>query len=124
MPLMTKQEMFDMAVRGLAKQGWHRAVTENGSCKYEIGALRCAYSHCMTDEFRQKVIADGMNGVPATEIMNTYPEEAPYTADADGNFETALQRVHDGSQMPQIMVQAFSAFAMEHDLTWPADVEV
>jgi hypothetical protein len=122
--VMSKQEMFNKAVIGLATQGFRQAKKDGPypSCNYEIVkdgvVLRCAYSHTMTDDFRKKVIDDGMNGSSARDVIRRFPEEAPIV---DTNFESDLQRVHDMyiSKTPDGMKDNLKNFAARYGLELP-----
>lgn len=50
---MTKQEAFNKAVRGLAKQGFRQSITPGGVCRFRMatksGVRKCAIGHLVPD---------------------------------------------------------------------------
>jgi hypothetical protein len=117
--VLTKQEMFDRAVRGLRAQNWQRCVTidESGTirCVYydpETG-FRCAWGHVDpegTKWNRGNVFGlrqDGV-GLAAQLDHDTLP------------FAEQLQEAHDfiDEELPP-MEQRFRLIAEQHGLTWP-----
>lgn len=91
--MLTKQEMFDRAWKGLKAQGWAKAYdVERGVCTYltEDGK-RCAWGHVDPDGTKEQVgtVADlNLNRVGLAAYL--YPEDV-----APNGFACQLQRCHD-----------------------------
>lgn len=116
---MTKQEMFDAAVRGLSSQAWQTSYVEGYGCAY-LGdnGRRCAWGWVdpsLTDEEGGVARLRAMRiGIAAT--LNEDQLE----------FASLLQLCHDEQHMvpdaQQQMLDSFIAIGQNHDLIWPADV--
>lgn len=114
---LTKQDLFNRAVRGLASQGWQRAAHDvDGPCYYasESTALRCAWGHCDPSITPKDI---------GTIYMLRHLERglARWLTTAGYDFAGDLQRTHD-MHRDQFMKYYFSAIAAEHKLVWPEDV--
>ena len=121
---MTKQEMFDKAVRGLAKQCWKRAarVTDIGNsiCVYQDkDGNRCAWG------WIDLSLTDDEGGVAT--LKNRGIGIAATLNDDELEFASLLQLAHDETTNcdgGQIMLDSFIAIGQNHGLIWPADVSL
>jgi hypothetical protein len=109
--MLTKQEMFDRAYRGLASQGWRRAVSDRG-CSYATDdGRRCAWGW-----------VDMSLGASVTGPVSLLrAKKIGLAADLDdGAFEFAddLQACHDSTD-DQSLEREFAFFAVRHNLTIP-----
>lgn len=116
----TKQEWFDLAVRGLAGQGWKRSADPSNpmKCLYgKPGGLRCAVGHGLGDVVVREgsmvcnLVTDGTVGV-----------SDPVGRSTGSVFLGDMQHAHDGGHSPSFMRERFLALAEKWSLTWPADV--
>lgn len=115
--IRVKQEMFDAAVRGLARQHWTKSC-DGGSCVYQdIDGNRCAWGHVDTDEAIAKVRGDVLS------LRRDKRGLAAQLDDQEAEFALALQSAHDSSWSTREMVRNFIKLAEKHDLVWPAEVE-
>lgn len=109
---MTKQEMFDLAYRGLHSQGWRRCINSRGECVYTEGCRHCAWG--WVD-----------NNIPPSALggVNSLRDEAVGLAallnDDEVNFAMELQTAHDIDKPYQSMRERFDALARRHGLTIP-----
>lgn len=109
---MTRQEMFDRAFRGLASQGWRRAVNEHGACQYltEDGR-RCAWGWVDPDD------TTNATGTVLT-LRAAGCGLAAHLLPDDLRFARALQIAHD--QAPDDELEAsMRKFAEDWALTCP-----
>lgn len=121
---MTKQEVFDVMVRGLASQGWEKCQMENGTCKYTLGDKHCAVGWLVPELGGRSggvitIFSDLSFGMfddhPAKPKLEALKEHRELLEDA--------QDAHDGAKTPSGMREAFEAMIQHHsDLAWPADV--
>lgn len=121
---MTRQEAFDKAVRGLASQGFKRAmaVGEDGvaSCAHQIGDLRCAFGWVMPDDFLARLREDGEMSSCAAAIFDSYGSSAPgYDI---WLFISQLQRAHDNGATPQAMWHNLESLAIRNGLRLPLEL--
>jgi hypothetical protein len=113
--MLSKQEMFDMAVRGLASQDWQRCWHDSCGCVYSFKGKHCAwgwvdtsiqvYSYGTVEQLRRNKI-----GV---------------AADLDDEhliFALQLQSAHDKAEIPEEMINNLQALADKCQLIWPPDV--
>ena len=115
----TMQGLFNIAVRGLHKQGYRRSLSGtrtflvNPSAYRGKDGMKCALGHCISDaEYNP-----ALETTPTREIL---PEGL--NDEATGAWACGLQGCHDLSESPQAMRLALLAFATEHGLDWPAGV--
>jgi hypothetical protein len=118
---MTKQEMFDKAVRGLAKQCWKRAarVTDIGNsiCVYQDkDGNRCAWGH--VDTSLDSEVDGGVRKLHEQKIGL-----AAGLTDSEVMFAQILQTTHDDACTPEQMLEAYTDIYIRHQLDWPSDVE-
>lgn len=119
----TRQEWFELAVRGLARQGWRRSVDPDGTCQMQdIGGRRCAIGHGIRARSTRSRIDDmdqsdgfslARNGVISVDGANV---------NKGGEFLNSMQDAHDDSENGADMRKAFIRFGARRRLTWPADV--
>lgn len=119
--MMTHQEMFDRAVRGLASQGWRRCVQRgsNGledyyynNCEYTLwppggGVMHCAWGWV-------DPATAGVGSVANSTVRS--PVYAELTSDGDREFALALQRTHDESSNANLR-QDFRKLAADYGLS-------
>lgn len=108
---MTTQEMFDVAVAGLASQGFERSGQETGSgftCKYSDDKGRhCAYYYVdPRTDLVEGQICENQEGF----------DEKPYHFRA---FSRALQDAHDEGETPDMMRSKLRSLAADYSLTLP-----
>ena len=118
---MNNQEVFNMAVRGLAWQGFRRSVSPSGRCQYRGGGGRkCAIGHCIPDE---EYMPEMEGKSISSEVMTTV--RTRLFAGADLPFLAALQAAHDSpfsGVTPEDLRSTLSDVAKRYNLTWPEDV--
>lgn len=113
---MTRQEMFDKAVRGLRSQGFWRCVTPEGGCAYtsDCGTKHCAFGWIDTSLTRQETrFVSGLirDGVGVAGKLDA----------ADYEFVGDLQQAHDDSFTPKTMQERLRRVAARYNLTYPED---
>ena len=112
---MTRQEMFDQVVRGLAAQGFEQSLDYGGTCAYQSPeGKRCAAGLLLTDAELAAVHPNYEgNNVYHLKDSGLFPERL------EVEFVTALQVAHDypGSGTPEGMRQKFLELAD----TWSLD---
>lgn len=116
--MMTRQEMFDKAVRGMASQGFERC--SRPSRRGEPGDYVCAYtdgcSHCAwgwVDESLEDIDAS---------ISTLQIQAIGLAGELDAatvKWAQELQECHDNGGTPESMVRRLREFAREHNLTFP-----
>lgn len=113
---MTKQEMFDLAVRGLRSQDWTRAYSViKGRCVYETeNGERCAFgwidrSLTAFDQGNVYRLNDLNIGLAANMGLDEL------------SFAYFLQRAHDDNPKNEDMELAFQKIAKDFDLIWPKE---
>lgn len=111
--MLSKQEMFDRAVRGLHSQNWEQCRDQYG-CQYRRGDRHCAWGWVDPD---QDNCHFGVSG-----LRSNRSGLAAQIAAEDQEFAEQLQHAHDTGANPQLMKQKFQALGERHFLTWPSDV--
>lgn len=115
---MTKQQIFDTVVAGLAKQNFEQCKSSSGTaCRYRFRNRRCAVGHLIPDEVYDK----RMEGQLVTDFIDTFPEVFLFVlghepTENDIRFLDDLQDVHDGAQSPGQMIDDLGEFAWRWDL--------
>jgi len=112
---MTRQEMFDRAVRGLRAQGWAQCMqTAHAGCAYENDlGQRCAWGHVDTSLSRID---------PSVyTLYNRGQGVAGQLSLIDAGWAQQLQNVHDSYPLPEEMEAAYRIFADTHNLHFPED---
>ena len=104
---MTKQELFDVIVRGLDSQGWVRCGDANGDCIYSDGngnhcaigwlAPECPKEYCKTLSFF---------------LSEFRPDLSTQAID----FFVDAQYYHDSAKTPDEMRSNFKRLAADYDL--------
>lgn len=108
---MTKQEMFDKAVRGLRSQQWQVCVDDAG-CSYDNGRNEhCAWG--WVDEATW-----GKTGTVMSMRKGNIGIAPKLSPDAL-NFAMKMQRTHDCSASGSMLEDTFRALGNTHDLVWP-----
>lgn len=122
----TRQEWFELAVRGLAGQGWERSISEGGdACLYRgADGKRCAIGFGIPDAAFDPAWDRRGNGAYVLQRdQHISATDAPVDrSGCEQSFLSLLQQQHDKQPTPGLMRSAFLAFAQTHNLTWPADV--
>lgn len=124
MPTRTRQEIFNLAVRGLAAQGWKRSTDTilTGMCRYRgANGCRCALGQAIDDADYDPEMEGKLPGmtIRGSRILRAVGlDVSPESAD----WARALQHKHDMCDSPEAMRDAFFLFARSNDLTWPEDV--
>lgn len=112
----TRQEIFDIAYRGLKSQGFRRS-TNGRECRYRgPSGLRCAVGHLIAPENYKR----RFEGQPASDIAIL--AAANVTHD-DATFLEDLQKCHDRGGSSKMMQANLYEFAQKHGLTIPEGVE-
>jgi hypothetical protein len=110
MTYRTRQEIFDIAYTGLAKQGWKKS-SANGICAYRgRRKLKCAIGHCIDDD-DYKLSFEGE--------MRCDVSEAARISGYDSGWARVLQLRHENSLNAKDMKRRFDDFASECNLTIP-----
>lgn len=120
--MLTLQEMFDKAVRGLYRQGWAQAMDDN-TCVYEAAdGKRCAWGHVDTGLAHP----DNKGGSVYNLEYTRRGIAASLPAILGGlRFAGDLQAAHDngGDPLdPARMIMRLKSVAERYGLTWPSDV--
>jgi hypothetical protein len=85
---MNKQEIFDLMVSSVIKQG--EPSVYNGSCRYRgPGGLKCAFGFLISDD----VYSTNMESLPARTVITTFRGLEKYKEHID--LITEIQRNHD-----------------------------
>lgn len=112
----TRQEIFDIAYRGLASQGFEKSVDGAGwypLCRYRgYNGRRCAIGWCIPDE---KYNGD----IEGTAADGDQVRRAAGIRKRDIKFAKDLQGIHDDSRYPFELKKALAEFALERRLTIP-----
>lgn len=115
---MTRQEMFEKAVRGLASQGWTRCMTpDNVGCSYSNGSKHCAWGWVDTGLGDQ---LGTVNSLRNREVPGLHMQ----LDKGQLKFAEILQDAHDGGFNPQGMLDSFISIHHQFNLNWPADVKM
>lgn len=136
------QPLFDEMVRGLAAQGWERAMSAGGgACEYRgAEGRKCAIGQLISDE---SALQAGGKGFTSAYLKGRFtPNDAVKLQplwdievnSADGTLSSLgrregerlgreLQHLHDLSHTPEKMKANFQAAALAWGLAWPEGVE-
>ncbi len=115
--MITRQEMFDRAVRGLRSQGFERAAVSSGMgtrCVYQTkSGHRCAWGwvdRSLTNESgRVDTLHIRKVGLAAT------------LEEWDVSWALSLQEAHDVSKSPADMERTLRNFAITYELVFPEE---
>jgi hypothetical protein len=115
----TRQEIFDIAYRGLASQGFWPSTDEDGdNCRYRgVDGKRCAIGWCIPDKAYRSVMEN--NTPSAANPIGKIICQAAGIADDDRMWADRLQAAHDVSISPETMKARLLIFAGEYGLTIP-----
>lgn len=112
----TEQELFDVVVKGLAKQEWQQAVIGSGCVYNTPKGLHCAAGQILA-----------AFGIEIKETHNysswTVLISDSYVSDHHRRFIYRMQLEHDQHESGASMRDAFFVFAEQNNLTWPEGVE-
>lgn len=119
---MTKQEIFNKAVRGLAKQGFEQAI-DRGTCKYRQAGLKCAAGHLIKDRYYNAAF----EGDAAFDDIDDESNDkgAPLALRQSGILKRQLlfvrevQRAHDNGGRPYQMKSKLVEVAQDFNLKLP-----
>ena len=123
----TRQEWFELAVRGLAGQGWQKSQDSlTGSCKYRgLHGRKCAIGHGIPSDADARLWdARTDNGANALVICGILGVNESADTESAARFLVGLQECHDLWGADEPMRPRFLAFSTTHNLVWPADVAV
>jgi hypothetical protein len=116
---VTKQELFDRVVAGLASQGFERSRSaDDEACMYRgLHGRRCAAGWALPDDLYDS----RMEGASVDKSPHTRAEVFVGPADADAlrNLLVALQFAHDRSVFPADMRAELRTTGYEHGLVIP-----
>jgi hypothetical protein len=119
----TRQEWFELAVRGLAGQGWKRSLDPDGTCQMQgIGGRRCAIGHGIRARATRARIDDMDQSDGFSLAFNGVISVEGASVSKAGEFLNSMQDAHDDSEDGVGMRKAFIRFGARRRLTWPADV--
>lgn len=110
---MTRQEMFEKAMRGLASQGWERAVRSRwqpAACVYQTAdGKRCAWGW-VDMSLTAESTGDVHNCGGLADSLDEWTRA----------WARRLQATHDSyREDPRPLRDRFIDFAGENNLTWP-----
>lgn len=115
--MLTRQEMFDRAVRGLASQGW-KACESGSHCAYTNDqGHHCAWGWVDTS------LAEKQRG-SVVDLRKTKVGLAAGLSDKDLKFAQELQVAHDTAIGEVDMREKFATLSRRHGLVWPSDVPI
>jgi hypothetical protein len=118
----TRQEWFELAVRGLARQGWRQSYSASGDCcRYRLGELKCAIGHGIPDEAYQSEWDEKGKGAESM-ARGQHIGVADNDVASSIMFLESMQWAHDGAGSPKDVRKRMGDFCTTHNLTWPADV--
>ena len=110
---MNKQQLFDIAYTGLAKQGFQRSMSPDDPalCAYRgLNGLKCAIGHAIPDEKYQPDMESVWTLEGILELIGA--------SDLD-SFAHVLRKAHDGADTPQEMKARLLDFAKNWGLYIP-----
>lgn len=113
----TRQEIFDIAYRGLASQGFKRSK-DGGACAYrDSNGRKCAIGWLIPDDKYTPYIE---NDTPSAGCQNGYMvRELAGISYEDASFATNLQRCHDDATNCVGVKSRLRDFAKRYKLTIP-----
>lgn len=117
--VLTKQEIFDNAYRGLAAQGWRKGASETQDCRFRIRdrnsgeVLKCAIGHSIPDD-KYKSSMERFGPQFALEMAGIKLAD-----DVTVDWLQELQNEHDGSLGSDSLQQNLKDFARQHKLKVP-----
>lgn len=119
---MNRQELFNMAYVGLAKQGFVRSVSDDGrenpSCRYRgPEGRKCAIGHCIPDKEYSPLFEGYSPGTSLGEARDICV--AAGIGPGDVLWAATLQRCHDYGKTPADMRGRLESFARSYNLSIP-----
>lgn len=121
MKYRTRQEIFNVAYRGLASQGFRQSKV-GGSCRYRgDNGDRCAIGWCISDKDYCPTIEGDCPG-QIGEFESDFIALAAQISDDDRIFAERLQSTHDCNHSggtPELMQASLRDFAHRYHLTIP-----
>jgi hypothetical protein len=137
--LLTKQEIFDKAVNGLAGQGFIRSrQTEDDEevgesrtkCLYRgLGGTKCAVGHLIPDDvYEEWFNSYGVNSLPSNVLLAAGLAESSLPGDFESYrgvlvperyFIGNLQLAHDESETPAEMKSRLLSLGVKYSLVIP-----
>ena len=126
---MTRQEMFEKSVRGLASQGYRQSRTVQGAGQ-PGEHVRCAYNGKLDDGTECHCAWGWVDpDIPASYQFNSvstlYYEKIGVAGTLSGEdrfWALDLQACHDAAVTPDQMVKNLRVLAARFNLQWPDDV--
>lgn len=113
--MITRQEIFDLAWKGLKAQGFEKSYDPSFGCLYRgPEGRRCAIGHVIPDD-RYATTLEGKS--PLTIEVSS----AANLSENDTSFADDLQMCHDKADTPNGMRKRLTDFAAKHHLTIPAE---
>jgi hypothetical protein len=110
MDTRSKQELFEIAVRGVYAQG-RQSISKTGQCRYRgPGGTKCAVGHLIDDETALRFEGSGAHMLTEEFPLATVP------------LLSALQAAHDTStkgDFRDVWVDRCTEIAQDHGLTMP-----
>lgn len=126
MPKFTKQETFNLVVKGLAAQGFEQAKGpyESSDCMYrDDKGRKCAAGQLIPDEIYDPEM-EAMGSIRWLSIHNPlyhwYADSG--LADHDEGLLIDLQTAHDGATGPMQVKIRLRQVAHDHELTTPPEL--
>lgn len=121
---MTKQEVFDKVVRGLASQGYQTSM-RGGTCKYRgEGGRKCALGHLIPDALYVPCMDEpGPAGLAAFQATMAAVGLPDGPMDSLGQMIIELRYAHD-CDAPDWLPRGLRSIGTKHGLVWPSDVPV
>jgi len=126
MPKFTKQQTFDIVVKGLAAQGFEQAKDPHawGSCMYrDDKGRKCAAGQFIPDElYDPEIEFMGSIGclITSSPVYHWYVDSG--LADHDRELLIDLQAAHDTADDPQHVKLLLREVAFTHELTLPPEL--
>jgi hypothetical protein len=111
---VTKQEIFNTVVAGLAAQRFIRSMRGTG-CSYRgAEGRKCAAGFLISDEQYRS----DMEGYGIKQVIADFNLDLP-----EISFISSLQGIHDGTETPRDMKRQLVELAIHHSLTIPKELE-
>lgn len=116
------QQLFDIAIRGLAAQGWQRAVSLSCAyggkvCQYRAeDGKKCFVGHLIPeDKYHPSLEGAMITDVPIIGI-GLVPENSTLA-----RLLRDCQAIHDQGFSVDTLEQRYKTFATQHRFTWPLE---
>lgn len=112
----TRQEIFNVAYRGLASQGFRQSLGEYGCAYRGDNDSRCAIGWCIPDANYKEKFDRSNFGLT---VLHGDVQAAANISWTEEQFGRALQHVHDDHDEPKDLKAALEEFARKRELTIP-----